>query len=39
VSGVEKRQWLMQDCDFDPLRNDPRFDEILAQAEGSSLTA
>jgi adenylate cyclase len=39
VSGVEKRQWLMQDCDFDPLRNDPRFDEILAQAEQSSLTA
>ena len=31
-AGVEKRMWLMNDCDFDPLRDDPRFEHVLAEA-------
>jgi adenylate cyclase len=29
-AGVEKGMWLVNDCDFDPLRDDPRFQKILA---------
>jgi adenylate cyclase len=38
MSGAEKRQWLMRDCDFDPLRGDARFDKLLAQADEQGLT-
>ena len=31
-AGVEKRMWLSNDADFDPLRDDPRFERLLEQA-------
>ena len=31
-AGIEKRMWLVNDCDFDPLRDDPRFQKVLADA-------
>jgi len=32
-AGVEKRQWLTEDVDFEPIRDDPRFAELLEKAK------
>jgi adenylate cyclase len=32
TAGVEKGMWLINDCDFDPLRDDPRFQQVLDAA-------
>jgi len=32
-AGVEKRMWLKQDIDFDPIRSDPRFEDLLEKAD------
>ena len=29
TAGVEKKQWLVEDNDFDPIRDDPRFIQLL----------
>jgi adenylate cyclase len=31
-AGVEKKQWLVADNDFDPIRDDPRFVQLLEDA-------
>ena len=31
-AGVEKRMWLVGDNDFDPIRDDPRFQQLLLDA-------
>jgi len=33
TSGVEKKQWLAEDNDFDPIRDDARFIKLLADAK------
>jgi len=38
IAGREKRMWLKIDADFDPLRDDPRFQELLSRAD-EQLTA
>lgn len=35
-AGIEKRQWLRQDIDFEPLRDDPRFKDLLERADMSA---
>jgi adenylate cyclase len=32
-AGVEKKQWLVMDNDFDPIRDDPRFIKLLGDAK------
>lgn len=31
-AGIEKRMWLVEDNDFDPIRDDPRFQKLLQDA-------
>jgi adenylate cyclase len=33
IAGREKRMWLKIDSDFDPIRDDPRFQELQSRAE------
>jgi len=32
IAGREKRMWLNIDCDFDPIREDPRFKRLVERA-------